>query len=79
MCRVEFFKIGKRDVTFIREMRILIRETVFRLYITLLTGYKQLIKNLFFCLSLRYCQPRGERQYELSLFGQEKLRQTTGP
>ena len=23
MCRVEFFKIGKRDVTFIREMRVL--------------------------------------------------------
>ena len=22
MCRVEFFKIGKRDVTFIREMRV---------------------------------------------------------
>ena len=24
MCRVEFFKIGKRDVTFIREMRVFI-------------------------------------------------------
>ena len=23
MCRVEFSKIGKRDVTFIREMRVL--------------------------------------------------------
>ena len=22
MCRVEFFKIGKRDVTFIKEMRV---------------------------------------------------------
>ena len=22
LCRVEFFKIGKRDVTFIREMRV---------------------------------------------------------
>ena len=25
LCRVEFFKIGKRDVTFIREMRVPIR------------------------------------------------------
>ena len=27
LCRVEFSKIGKRDVTFIREMRVVIHKT----------------------------------------------------
>ena len=29
MCRVEFLKIGKRDVTFIREMRVCVRKEIF--------------------------------------------------
>ena len=37
MCRVEFFKIGKRDVTFIREMRVH-NDAFFTIEITNLPG-----------------------------------------
>ena len=31
LCRVEFSKIGKRDVTFIREMRVVVKLVIFSL------------------------------------------------